>query len=642
MSNDSLTAACTHEPNKNPIINCHTHIFTGDHVAPFLAKSIIRKPFYRLLNFKWIFSLFRKYYSKSNKKRFDGTYNLKARKKFEAAEKFRENYILYGLYIIAGIFLTLQSVDILFHYIFSGPDNDTGWCMTQLYNLHDFLYRYSILIDNKSKWLQAGIVLLVVLFYKSGRNLLLFIAKNAFSILRKLPGKETKKLIERYLTIGRFAFHTTQWSTLGDLKDQYPDDSGFVILPMDMEFMDAGEPSTNYKEQMQDLAELKGKNHIYPFVFADPRRIEKEGTGYFDYEVINGKVILRPCFIQEYIEQKKFSGFKIYPALGYYPFDPLLLPLWKYAEQNNIPILTHCVRGPMYYRGAKKKEWNYHPVFEEVIGEESKNRKDQPDTDTCDEINKPDIYAPLLLPETGNSEFSANFTHPLNFICLLKKRFLAKAVEIAYNKTDDPYVKQKLVDLFEFVPSNGKKSATVNHGLDDLKICLGHYGGGDEWNHFFEKDRYKHSAQILKHPETGIDFLYKANSTPPACSFGKPEQLWKYTDWYSIISSMMLQHDNVYADISYILHNDAEVLPLLKQTLINPGLREKVLFGTDFYVVRNHKSDKNMLATMMGGLDEKDFNVIARDNPRKFLNLPDLNKPVQKIQPLPNPETNPE
>ena len=64
--------------------------------------------------------------------------------------------------------------------------------------------------------------------------------------------------------------------------------------------------------------------------------------------------------------------------------------------------------------------------------------------------------------------------------------------------------------------------------------------------------------------------------------------------------------------------------PLLKQTLQNPGLRGKVLYGTDFFVVRNHKSDKNMLADMMGGLAVEDFDVIARENPRKFLNFPDI------------------
>ena len=82
---------------------------------------------------------------------------------------------------------------------------------------------------------------------------------------------------------------------------------------------------------------------------------------------------------------------------------------------------------------------------------------------------------------------------------------------------------------------------------------------------------------------------------------------------------MMLQYPNVYADISYILHSNLEIQPLLKQTLQNPGLRMKVLYGTDFFVVRNHKSDKNMLADMMGGLSEEDFDQIARDNPEVFL-----------------------
>jgi len=38
-------------------------------------------------------------------------------------------------------------------------------------------------------------------------------------------------------------------------------------------------------------------------------------------------------------------------------------------------------------------------------------------------------------------------------------------------------------------------------------------------------------------------------------------------------------------------------------------------------VVRNHKSDKEMLADMMGGLSIEDFDQIARINPRPFLNL---------------------
>jgi hypothetical protein len=44
-----------------------------------------------------------------------------------------------------------------------------------------------------------------------------------------------------------------------------------------------------------------------------------------------------------------------------------------------------------------------------------------------------------------------------------------------------------------------------------------------------------------------------------------------------------------------------------------------VLFGTDFYVVRNHKSDKQMLAEVMGGLETAEFDQIAVVNPKKYL-----------------------
>lgn len=594
-----------------PIINCHTHIFTGDHVAPYLAKSILPGYIQWLVNFRWVFYWFRRYYRKNDKETFDGEKNLEARNKLERQRKFKQQTILYTLYYVIGFYFTLQSLDILCHWLFSMPEHP-NWFWRALKTIHDSLVNIYLLLDRKELAWKVIFIGLVVLFFKSGRNLLWAFAKMTISLLKKLPGKKTKELFERYLTIGRFAFHTMQKSTLNDLEAQYPDQTGFVILPMDMEFMDAGKPAKTYQEQMEELAEIKTKDHhIYPFVFVDPRRIEKEGAAFFDYEVVNGQVVLKPCFIKDYIETKQFSGFKIYPALGYYPFDPLLLPLWKYAEQKQLPILTHCVRGPMYFRGTKKREWDYHPIFQELT---QPIPKGQPVTEKD--------FTHLLLPQMKNDEFSANFTHPMNFLCLLKKEFFVKTVEIAYQKANDAE-KKNLVALFGYTPADGTTAATVTHWLKDLKICIGHFGGGDEWFRYFEKDRYKHSAQVVSRPDFGIDFLYKLRNGQSTTerSLGKPEQIWKYTDWYSIICSMMLQHDNVYADISYILHADAEILPLLKQTLQNPGLREKVLYGTDFFVVRNHKSDKNMLADMMGGLQRADFNQIARCNPRKFLNL---------------------
>lgn len=515
----------------------------------------------------------------------------------------KRNPVVNFLYNIAGWFLTLQAADIICHWVFSGPADDKNDVVKSLYKIHGWLADIHGLLELKCIWWQLPVLLVVIFFFKSGRNFLLFLLKNTVSVFKKLPGKQTKELFQRYLTIGRFAFHKEQGSTLGQLQRQYPEGSGFVILPMDMEYMDAGKVKIPYREQMKELAGLykENSNSIYPFVFADPRRIEAEAksTGkekYFDYSVNdNGEVILEDCFIKEYIEEKEFSGFKIYPALGYYPFDPLLLPLWKYAEQKQIPILTHCVRGPMYYRGSKKTEWDTHPVFKQT-------------TTTG-------VDAKLLLPETKNEEFTPNFTHPMNFLCLLEKEWLRKVVNQAYKKTKD----ERLIKIFGLTASEEDEKATIKTNLWNLKICLGHYGGNDEWKRYFELDRSNYSNELAQNPFAGIDFLYLKNETTPTLSPGKPEQLWKYTDWYSIISSMMIQYPNVYADISFILHNDEQILPLLKQTLQNPELRKKVLYGTDFYVVRNLKTDKNMLADMMGGLSVKDFDVIARENPVKFL-----------------------
>lgn len=611
------------EIKKQPVINCHTHTFTAGHVPPWLAKTVVPKPFCYLLHLGLIVSLFRFWYKYPARIPYTPLYKRLSQwyASFQAA--FNK---LGFIRVVIEYYVTVQVFFILYAILRPVFPPEKTWLSEKINAAGTWLSDKGLLW-HLSPWLYWPLLILVFIFFPSGKNLLLFIAKQLWAMLRKIPGKQTKEVLKRYLNIGRFAFHKRQEVTLRQLSNQYPAGSEIVILPMDMSYMKAGSPSLSYEEQMEELAVIKAKNsHVHPFVFADPRRMEKD-PAYFSYSVADGKVILNDCFIKKYIaghtvkydDDKepatvKFSGFKIYPALGYYPFDPLLLPLWKYAADNGLPILTHCVRGPMYYRGSKKTAWNHHPVFKQANGKEDK-RTDM----NGEEIEKPEtIYGPLSLPELKNDVFSSNFTHPMNFLCLLKKEFLAHAVQIAFEKGDQQ-TKTNLTELFGFTPRKGKIDPVVTNGLDHLKICLGHFGGNDEWRRYFDKDRYGFSNELARNPETGIDFLYLKNKSER--SFGKPEQLWKYTDWYSIICSMMLQHDNVYADISYILHSDAEILPLLKQTLQNKKLRPKVLYGTDFYVVRNHKSDKNMLADMMGGLSEEDFDQIARCNPRKFLNL---------------------
>ena len=576
-----------HRPaDEAPIVNCHAHIFTAGHVPPYLAKTFVPWPFYYLLRVSSIVGLFKWWYGGPGTWRFQPWYKAWVRRLYLAKEFIARNVLFNLLYNLAGLFLTLQAFFILYGWLSSLVATDSVRTGGYVGQARQWLEDYHVLYPGIGWLLQIALVVVVCLFYATGRNFILFVFRNLWKFLGSLPGKQTLELLNRYVNIGRYAFHDKQETTFRQLQGQYPAGTRFVILPMDMAYMGAGKIRIDYRQQMEDLAVLKEKypEEMLPFVAVDPRRMAEEAD-YFAYELgMDGRIVLKDCLVKTYIEEREFAGFKIYPALGYYPFDAVLLPLFKYAAEKGLPITTHCIRGTIFYRGDKKKEWDIHPIFRQSKGEGE--------------------YEPLLLPETKNIQFINNFTHPLNYLCLLDKELLKQVVQKADGRVQE---------AFGYNPATG----SMRFDLCNLKLCFGHFGGDDEWARYFESDRYGYAAQLDTRPGRGIDFTHGEDGQPAP---GKLEQIWKYVDWYSIICSMMLQYPNVYADISFIVHNPA-VLPLLTRTL-QPDrgrVRERVLYGTDFYVVRNYKSDKNMLADMLTGLTEEEFDLIARENPVRFL-----------------------
>ncbi|WP_299241493.1 amidohydrolase family protein [uncultured Aquimarina sp.] len=576
------------DSTKKPIINCHAHIFKGEHVPPYLAKTFVPWPFYRLLNTPLILKLYKRSV-KDNNEKYQDPYVEKKRNKVIRRIKLQRNKLLNGILSLIGFIVTYHTLFIIFEWlslVFSPENNDV---IKYGLLLQEWLESIYLLYPLKNIFIKTALVAILVLFFKSGRNLIWFILRKTLKFFSVLPGKMTKDLLDRYLLLGRFTLYKDQKRIFSVLESQYPPGSKFIVLPMDMEYMGAGklDAKSSYKHQMQEIASIKEKgkykNEILPFVFAEPRRIREE-KDHLKFTFDKGKVTLQDCFIKEYIEDKKFNGFKIYPALGYYPFDEALLPLWKYAADRGIPIMTHCIKGTIFYRGKKEKEWDVHPIFKEVVNLEN------------------DIYEPLLLPQTKNKDFSLNFTHPLNYLVLLKEELL----RILVDQCSD-----EIKSLFGYKDLN----TPLTYNLSHLKICFAHFGGEDQWNKYLEFDRYRYSNELIKEPETGINFLYRLDNK---FSWKKLEDCWKYVDWYSIICSMMLQHENVYADISYILH-DEQIFPLLRQTINHTKLGKKVLFGTDFYVVRNHAAEKNLVAATTGNLTVEEFDIIARDNPAKFL-----------------------
>lgn len=579
--------------NRKPLVNCHSHIFKGKHVPPYLARTFVPSLLSRILYTPLILKLYKSSVRKKSEE-YEGPKLEKKRKRILRNIGLRRNKLLSGLLFFIKLVITVHVFFIVFNWLATIIDPSQNTILRYILKLELWMKEKYLLITIGSPYLKILLLLILIFFIKIGRNFIYFVIKKAFKLGGILPGKMTKDLFNRYLLLGRFALYKDQARIFRAMKEQYAPDTQFIVLPMDMEYMGAGKlkPENTYRFQMKELARIKAdgvnKDVILPFVFVEPRRIPDE-SDYLVYDKANfhtGQVILKDCFIKDYIENKEFNGFKIYPALGYYPFDEALLPLWKYAAERKIPIMTHCIKGTIFYRGKKEINWDKHPIFKEYA------RQTDP------------TYDQLLLPESKNKDFSLNFTHPLNYLILLKEELLrikvstcSKAVQklFGYNGPDTP----------------------MDQNLSHLKICLAHFGGEEQWYKYLEKDRYHYSNALIKNPDRGIEFLY-AQDNKSQISWNKLENCWKKVDWYSIICSMMLQHKNVYADISYILH-DKNIFDLLKQTINHPVLGQKVLFGTDFYVVRNHKAEKNLVVQTQSNLTNDEFTKIARLNPDKYL-----------------------
>jgi uncharacterized protein len=155
-------------------------------------------------------------------------------------------------------------------------------------------------------------------------------------LIRHLPRCE-EDARQRLASFCRAAEHDAQEDILKDMMGFYPSDTRFALLSMDFDFMEAGSCRKNFISQLDELRDIKKAygERVLPFMAIDPRR-----PGLFQ--------LARKC-----IEEYGFAGFKLYPPLGYFPFDQRLDEVYAYAEAKGIPVTTHCSHaGPfVYWRG---------------------------------------------------------------------------------------------------------------------------------------------------------------------------------------------------------------------------------------------------------------------------------------------------
>jgi uncharacterized protein len=314
-------------------------------------------------------------------------------------------------------------------------------------------------------------------------------------------------VFERTARFLKIAEQPSQAEVFRQVELQYPKDTTvFVVLPMDMTFMNMGALETPIERQHEELLTLAQtyEGQIVPFYAADPRHED---------------IVER---VRDNLAPNKFRGIKIYPNLGYRPDHPKLMEIYKLCIKGDVPVLTHCTPGGIWRYGLSKEE------------------------------------------RRANSG-------PLNYKQILDTK-----------------------------------------GYQNLKLCLAHFGGAEEWVKNL-KGRVREEG----------------------------EEPWVRTIYEMIASG---EYPNLYTDISYTVFTPKveglyiDLVDYLKVLLTHPLVRQRVLFGSDYYMVeRESISEKEASLLLRSRLGEDLYKQIAYTNPREFLGIDvPVTRTVRKKQRTPS------
>ncbi len=233
-----------------------------------------------------------------------------------------------------------------------------------------------------------------------------------------------RAIVRRYLEfveIGTSINQTKIFEFINRSYTQFPGHK-IIVLTQVLDYLDLDDTKSRHiriRSQVEEVVALKRntlyQSYIFPFLGVDPRQ-----TG-FD---------LLENWVKKYISQTgDFYGIKIYPAAGFFPFDPRLYPIYEWAEKNGIPIMTHATRSGSFYLGSFGSILNSGTLTLSTL-------------DPNDQLEKKilDRVAALVVDterHNNNMVWCNIFGHPQNYEVVLKK-------------------------------------------FPNLKICLAHLGGADE------------------------------------------------------------------------------------------------------------------------------------------------------------------
>lgn len=168
----------------------------------------------------------------------------------------------------------------------------------------------------------------------AGRGIMNFLAKRKSKPLR---------VMARYGSFASIGTKASQQMVFENILPFYPAGARFVVLTLNMDHMGAGDSELKFQGQIDQVVALRRKypDACLPFLSVDPRM---------------GTVDEVEAFVKRYIGTeaggaKAFVGVKLYPALGYFPYDARLMGMYAFCERHGIPIMTHCTPSGSFFLG---------------------------------------------------------------------------------------------------------------------------------------------------------------------------------------------------------------------------------------------------------------------------------------------------
>lgn len=395
-----------------------------------------------------------------------------------------------------------------------------------------------------------------ILGSKSGRKIIHGL-NNIFTSRNSNRRSEVDKYIS-FLDVGTEASQLEVFKRAFEAGLNFDPDIRIVALTMNMDYMDS-QPSVkqiSFETQLEVVKDIKRyyPANFFPFLGIDPRH--KAGNNLVHWA--------RPYMETGVTDPKTskaypyFSGFKLYPALGFFPFDPRLEQLYQYAENNRLPVMTHCTRSGSQYIGNQIE--NLIPLTPPMISMEGNNNIETARTSIRQRIKAFKDKGWIRNSKLGANDIACDlFGNPENYIPVLEK-----------------------------YPS--------------LKLCLAHMGGSSEIL----------DAPKVKRNELGdIRFI-----DTPGWFIRITEMMKVYPNLYTDISYTLSDFGNtdgaVYKRIVAFLNTPDNFGNLLG---------DRVLFGTDFFMTEQENRELKLYEVTIKNLADW-MDRIARVNPQKFMMQP--------------------